>query len=64
MSIKDYRLRNNLTQEEVARALNIVLNHYQKIEYGKTIPNVKIGLKLARILEVDPYELFPVDDEE
>lgn len=62
MSIKDYRLKVSLTQEEVARALDIVLNHYQKIEKGKTTPNVKIGLKLAKILKADPYDLFPIDD--
>lgn len=61
MTIKEYRNRSNLTQEDVARALDVTLSHYQKIEKGKSIPNVKTGLKMARLYNVDPYELFEVD---
>lgn len=61
MTIKDYRIQNNYTQESLARALDITLNHYQKIEYGKSIPNVLIGLNMAKLLKVDPYTLFNIE---
>ncbi|WP_010243730.1 helix-turn-helix transcriptional regulator [Acetivibrio cellulolyticus] len=61
MIIKEYRNRSNLTQEEVARALDITLSQYQKIEKGKSITNIITGLKMARLYNVDPYILFEID---
>lgn len=58
--IKEYRIKNNLTQEAVARALDITLNHYQKIEYGTSIPNVHLGLNMSILLNVDPFTLFEI----
>lgn len=58
--IKEYRIKNNLTQEAVARALDITLNHYQKIEKGTSIPNVHLGLNMSILLNVDPFTLFEI----
>jgi len=60
MSIKNTRILRGLTQEEVARKLYISLYYYQKIEKGKSIPNVVLGLQLALLLNANPFELFDV----
>jgi transcriptional regulator with XRE-family HTH domain len=55
------RLSKKLSQEKTARLLDISLRHYQKIEYGEVLPNIRTGLRLALILEVNPYELFNIE---
>lgn len=63
--IKELRQKKGYTQEQLARLLDVTLKHYQKIEYNKTIPNVKTGLKLAILLDSNPYKLWNVTlDEE
>ncbi|PKM86881.1 MAG: XRE family transcriptional regulator [Firmicutes bacterium HGW-Firmicutes-12] len=64
MSLKEYRNRKGYTQEQVARNLDITLRHYQYIEHEKVTPNVLIGLKLAQLLEVDPFILYRIDPSE
>jgi putative transcriptional regulator len=60
--IKNARKEKGLSQEHVSRQLDISLRHYQNVESGKTLPNVITGLKLARILDRDPFSLFLVDN--
>lgn len=62
--IKEYRIKNNLTQEAAARALDITLNHYQKIEKGTSTPNVLIGLKMSILFNADPFTLFGIEKPE
>ena len=62
MKIRYYRKLRGLTQEEIARLLNISLNHYYRIEKGKSLPNVVVGLKLAVILNIDPYILWEIKE--
>ncbi|MFZ5944411.1 MAG: helix-turn-helix transcriptional regulator [Bacillota bacterium] len=59
--IKQLRQEKGLTQETLAKELNITLRHFQNIENGKTTPSVIIGLKIAKILGCDPYDLFIID---
>lgn len=62
--IKDYRIKNGYTQEDIARILNVSLRYYQLIEKYKLKPNVYIALKLSKILNADPFDLFPIDNPE
>ena len=55
-----YRESKGFTQEELARQLNISLRYYQQLEYQKYRPNVFIALKFSKILNVDPYDIFPI----
>lgn len=50
-TIKESRIKAGLTQEELARLLNISLRYYQNIESYKSIPNVILGFKLSIILK-------------
>ena len=56
--IKQYRIKKGYTQEYIANELKISLRYYQNIEYGKSIPNVHLGLKLSDILGVSPKDIF------
>lgn len=57
-NIKNTRVLRGFTQEEVSRRLYISLYYYQKIEKGKSLPNVVLGLQLALLLNANPFELF------
>jgi transcriptional regulator with XRE-family HTH domain len=59
--IEYLRKLKKLTQEDVARALDITLRQYINIEKGVSEPKIKKGLLLAAILDVDPYKLFNVE---
>lgn len=56
--IKQYRIKKGYTQEYIANELKISLRYYQNIEYGKSIPNVILGIKLSNILGVRPEDIF------
>lgn len=60
MTIRSARIRAGYTQENIARALNITLRSYIKIEKGENLPNVRTGLRLAFYFGVDPYSLWPI----
>lgn len=60
MNIRHYRLKKGYSQEQIARLLGISLRQYQNVEKGVSLPNVITGLRLAIILNVDPYKLFSV----
>ena len=51
--IKDKRKKMKITQETIARMLDITLRHYQNIESYKSIPSVLIGYKISIILDSD-----------
>lgn len=61
--IKELRLKKSLTQENMAKALNISQNAYCLIENGKTrlvdVERIKI---IAQKLDVEPYELGLLED--
>lgn len=50
-----------MTQEELARILNISLRSYQNIENDKQIPNVITTLKLAKLLNTTVENLYILD---
>lgn len=58
MKLLDARLSKGRTQEDLARAADISLAHYQKIEKGKSIPGVDIAILICDELEVeDPRDI-------
>ena len=46
-NIKQFRVREGLTQEELAKKINISRQMIGLIENNKTIPSVETALKLA-----------------
>ncbi len=61
--LRQLRQTKGISQEEVARSTDITLRHYQNIESGKSIPNVFIGLRIAKIFVIDPYQLWDCENE-
>lgn len=56
--IKEERLKKGYTQEQIARLLNITTQTYINIEKGRHTPNVKTGLLLCKLLDLNPYKTF------
>ena len=44
----------NLTQYQVAEAVGVSQGFYNKIENGIQLPNVQIGLRIAKVLGISP----------
>lgn len=56
--LKEIRLQNNLTQEELANAIQVTRQTIIAIEKGKFGPTVSLALELARVLHVRVEDLF------
>ncbi|MES2653768.1 MAG: helix-turn-helix domain-containing protein [Bacteroidota bacterium] len=56
--IKELRLKNMLTQEELANQTNLSLRTIQRIESGETEPRGDTLKRLANVFEVTPNDLI------
>ena len=57
-AIKQFRVREGLTQEELAKKINISRQAITLIENNKTIPSIEIALKLSKVLKEPIEHLF------
>lgn len=57
-NLKFFRLKSDLTQDEVARMLNIDRSTYSYYETGKTIPSIFTAIELAKIFRIFFLDLF------
>lgn len=57
MKLSEARKKMGFTQEQLCRAVNISLKHYQNIEHGLTLPTVNIALHICEVLEEDPRKI-------
>lgn len=57
-NIKHFRVREGLTQEELAKKINTSRQMIGLIENSKTIPSVETALKLAEVLKEPIEHLF------
>lgn len=57
-TLKTRRNELKLTQRQVAEKIGIVYQLYQKYENGLILPNVKVGIKIAKVLETTVEELY------
>ncbi len=55
--IRDCRIKNNLTQSEVAKRIGVSSSTYRDWEYGRKIPAIYLG-SIAEILSVSLEELI------
>lgn len=51
--LKMLRKEQRETQEQVARAIGIVLRHYQRIELGEGLPGIEVFYALADHFQVN-----------
>ena len=52
MRLKELRKNKGVSQEQVAKDLNISMRAYQNYEYGQREPNIEMILKLAEYYDV------------
>lgn len=50
--LKRYREKNNYSQKEIAKKINITQSAYSNYEKGKRLPNIEILIKLANIYDI------------
>ena len=63
-TIKVERAKKNITQDELARELNVSRLTVHSIETGKFKPSVLIALKMARYFQTSVEELFIIEAED
>lgn len=63
-NIKDYRKRDNLTQEELAQEVGVSRQSIISIEKGHYIPSLTLALKFARLFNCPTDQLFNLIEEE
>lgn len=58
LRIKIVRIKNGLTQKELAKKLNMSQNYFSELENGKYDIKLSTLCEIAKILDVDPNDLF------
>ncbi|TYB91467.1 MAG: helix-turn-helix transcriptional regulator [Kosmotoga sp.] len=56
------KIKNTLTQEELAKMTGVTRQTIIAIEQGKFNPSVKLALKIARVLDKKVEELFELEE--
>lgn len=56
--LKTTRLKNGLTQEQIAKQANIAIRAYKYYENGKRIPRADTAILIAKALNSTVEELF------
>lgn len=56
--IREYRLKNKLTQEELAERLDISWRHLQRLEYNEENTTVKTLKKIIRVLNIPNEDII------
>lgn len=57
-TIKDYRARFNMTQEDLAQSINVSRQTINAIEKGKFDPSLPTAFRLAAVFKCSIEELF------
>ena len=61
-NIQNYRKLQNITQEQLAETVGIDTISLSKIETGRNYPTAENLAKIAKILNVEVYELFVISN--
>ena len=56
--IREYRLKKNLTQEQLAEKLDISSRHLQRLEYEEDKTTVKTLKKIVKVLDIPNDEIL------
>lgn len=60
LKLKEFREKANMTQADVAAAMNISQSYYSRFELGKALPDAEQIIKLCEIFSCTPNDLFGV----
>jgi putative transcriptional regulator len=61
-SIKVERAKKNITQAELAELIKVSRQTINAMELGKYVPSTVLALRLAKIFEVEVYQLFQLEE--
>jgi len=61
--IKEYRLKQKLTQEDLALSVGVSRQSINAIERGRYIPSLPLALRFARLFETSMDELFQLQED-
>lgn len=56
--IKEYRVKNNLTQEQLAENLNISWRHLQRLEKEEDKTTIKTLRKIIKVLNIPDKDIL------
>ncbi len=59
--LKYYRAKNNFTQTQVSAALGIDRSTYSYYELGKTIPSINMLSNIAKLFNVEIFDLLDTE---
>ena len=62
--VKEYRVQQGLTQEQLALAVGVSRQSINSIERGRYIPSLALALKFARFFNCSTDDLFELQEEE
>ena len=62
--IKELRLQNELTQEELGQAVGVSRQSINAIERGRYIPSLPLALKFARYFKRPIEDLFTLQEKD
>lgn len=60
-TLSDFRVKKNLTQEELARVLGVTRQTIIAIEKGNYTPSVLLALKIAKFFKKPVESIFRLD---
>jgi putative transcriptional regulator len=60
--LRSFRIREGLSQEELADSVGASRTTVSKLERGRAVPSVTLALALARRLHATVEELFATDE--
>ena len=56
--IKEYRIKNGLSQEDLAEKLDISWRHLQRLEHNESKTTVKTLKKLIKVLKISDTDII------
>ena len=60
-TIKVERAKKNITQEDLAKKINVSRQTINAIETQKYVPSTILALKIARFFEVSVHDVFELE---
>lgn len=62
-TLREFRKKRELTQEDLARALGVSRQTIISIERGKYVPSLPLALKISRFFECSTDDMFMLEEE-
>ncbi len=63
-SLKVWRAKKDVTQQQLAVALEVSRQTVNSIEKGKFVPSIATALKMARFFETTVEEIFYLEEDQ